>query len=305
MIPFSWPTNIIIIDDDAGVLEILGSMIEQNHNKLHFFTSPQEALKFITDHPQFDIPDSIAEYQEYDFSIRELKIDLKKSFKLAENKDKYNLISAIICDYDMPYISGVDLFKKASELCNARKILLTGRLDPREAIDLKGSLIDDYLEKDYKENFSLKLNQKLKDQTKYYFTGLFPSLNSLIKYDPDFYFVGNPLIKEYFYQVCKENNVTECYLIDYTGIYYLINDKKEKFIFFVQNKDQLEIMIAEYKDRISDTTLIKKLRSKAYQVVKLENEKIIYPNYDELEKYLYPINKIIDEQYYISFIKIN
>ena len=305
MIPFYWPTYTIVIDDDTVILDLLKAIIIPKQNKLLFFTSAEEALRTISELAPVDLSSSIAGYSESDFTTQECKIDLKKSFDLSANQSKYNLISTIICDYDMPYMSGIDFFKECSTKCNARKILLTGRLDPKEAIELKGNVINDYLEKDYKECFPTKLNKKLDDQIKSYFRNFSRPLRSMIDNSTDLSLLKHPLVAEYFKETCQKNDIIEYYLIDYTGTYYLVNNKNENFIFFIQSLEQLDTAIAEYDDIEHKTILIDKLNNKELQVAKLENMSIVYPNYKELEKYLHPIDTVIDNKYYVSLIKVD
>ena len=304
MIPFYWNTNVIVIDDDKEILDFLKSVIKTNNNKFHYFYSPIEALKFIKENGNFDLEHLLVEYKENDFSRSGFNVDLTKAFMLADNKNKFNIISLILSDYDMPEMSGINLLNNASDICNAKKILLTGKLSPKEAIEFKGPVFDDYIEKDFKEIFVDKLNNKIDEQINNFFLDLFQPLKALLKSNIEYNILNNQNLFNYFKELLKQNNIREYYVIDYTGTYYLVKNEKEKFLFFVQNNDQLDDSIAEYKEEIGDINILNKLCSKKYQAFKLEDKKVVYPPLEELESNLHPVVKIIDNKYYVSLIKL-
>ena len=100
-----FPTTVILVEDNTSFLETLSQLLCVNGVLFKRFSNPKEALSYInstSDKYRLDINKLLAEPHNASINIYDLH-------KEAYSFDRFQYISAVITDYRMPEMDGVDL----------------------------------------------------------------------------------------------------------------------------------------------------------------------------------------------------
>lgn len=141
--PLFYPTSVVFVDDSTDFLHALQGIFADRHLN-RFFTDPAAALDYLCararEAPQERF--SGAAYSEF-----EKKGGNAFGQDALHNEARFEEIAAIVVDYQMPGMDGIELLSALSGLACA-KVLLTGTADEPRAVDaFNEGLIDFYLKK--------------------------------------------------------------------------------------------------------------------------------------------------------------
>ncbi len=149
-LPFFYhPTTVLLVDDDRNYLNQLQSLLSRNPAKYISDTNPRKALEIVENnlgiyastHGCFNYLEE-EELETYRMAVNVLEIH-----KMIYDPTRFDQISTIVIDYNMPGMNGLEFCKKIQHT-PIRKILLTGETDEMLAIDaFNKGLIDAYIRK--------------------------------------------------------------------------------------------------------------------------------------------------------------
>ncbi len=217
------PTKVIMIDDHISFPNMLASflMLERVIVK---FSSPENVIQYLT-------------HYEQQFSLeRFYKEDLLTLLQYLHNGQRFTQISTIFCDYNMPTLSGIEIFETIKKLTQEQyqRILLTGSSeDQMQQIDnLKA--VDNIL-------FKAKLANDI---------GSF--LPNLIRFEHQFFIrnynisVKLPVLKDpqfiaNFTYLSKKYCIIEAYLIEKGKRFILLDREANIYEFLLHKGKSLEI----------------------------------------------------------------
>jgi len=250
---FYYPSTWIYVDDDKNLLNTM-KMVLSEINSIKLFQSSVDCLKYIESYEQpsvnFSFLKSITDDEKYGvLNHTPIDFDVTGIPKLVDNKNRYNEISVVIIDYNMPEIDGFSLAKKIHGF-SAKKLLLTGKVETNQAIKaFNDHLIQSYVKK-FDDCMEEKLIAYLKKLTYEYFQTLTSPLLSYLEVDhklPQ----SDPVFINFFKRFCEENSIVEYYLIDKQGSVLLINEKGESFCLVMQSDKAINSWLSFYTSEIT------------------------------------------------------
>ncbi|WP_434109881.1 response regulator [Paraburkholderia caffeinilytica] len=144
--PVFYPSSVVFVDDSDSYLDALRRFFPDISTNL-FFTRPQTALAFIRKHAR----ENSLEFAPASASLSET--GLERYVESSAERDilirdsRFTEVAAVVVDYDMPGLSGVEFLSSISNL-RCAKVLLTGVADETVAVKaFNAGIVDLYLRK--------------------------------------------------------------------------------------------------------------------------------------------------------------
>jgi CheY-like chemotaxis protein len=141
-----YPATVVFVDDNDSYLDALRRFFADVSTNL-FFTRPQSALAFIRQHARensLEFSPASACVSETGF---ERYVETSAERDILARDSRFEEVAAVVVDYDMPGMSGVELLSSISHL-RCAKVLLTGVADETVAVKaFNAGIVDLYLRK--------------------------------------------------------------------------------------------------------------------------------------------------------------
>lgn len=296
-----FPTKVIFVDDNNILLESLPPVLDDNIATYDYFDNPESALELINNSPS-------------SFSIQDHKID--DIYKIIYNPARYEEISTVIVDYEMPSMKGLEFLEKLKNPY-IRKILYTGAADDNLAINaFNKGIIDGYIPKNI-SNQSEVINNFIRESRLKYFRSLTDvSVEAILREysaeNPEGTAFYDPLFIEYFDQLIVENNICEYYLNEISGSFVFLSPKGKPSVLFTYPAEILERSNLEFQSILEDkiaegskipSSLIKDLEKNHKTICFPFCGEDMYPEPENWEMYAYPIKVLKGKQkYYVAYV---
>lgn len=309
---YYFPTTILLVDDDQQYLDSLGNILDKTAAAYKSFNNPIEMQEYLKSHfkPQH-LPEQCVQLKIDTARFnREINVNLEPIQQEVFNPKRFEHISAIIADHDMPEMKGLELLQQLKHL-PIRKILLTGRATIQEALDaFNNGIIDSFVSKD-QENFQEHLNKTIKHQcieqfksdTKNIITGL---IFDRPGYEPSC--LNSEEFLELLDGIVKDHRIAEYYLIDENGSYVLFDNKARPSWLIVKNQDALntDIILAEDSDELPTAEIMQQLKEHKLILSSLSQHDKKIPAKDWMKNgLLHPLKKFTTDKqdYYYAYIE--
>jgi CheY-like chemotaxis protein len=144
--PVLYPSTVVFVDDNDGYLDALRRFFPDITTNL-FFTRPQTALAFIRQHARensLEFAPASACVSETGF---ERYVESSAERDILARGARFSEVAAVVVDFDMPGMSGVEFLSAISNL-RCAKVLLTGVADETVAVKaFNAGIVDLYLRK--------------------------------------------------------------------------------------------------------------------------------------------------------------
>lgn len=144
--PVFYPASVVFVDDNDSYLDALRRFFPDISTDL-FFTRPQTALAFIRQHAReisLEFAPANACLSETGF---ERFVESSAERDILTQGARFAEVAAVVVDYDMPGLSGVEFLSSISNL-RCAKVLLTGVADETVAVKaFNAGIVDLYLRK--------------------------------------------------------------------------------------------------------------------------------------------------------------
>lgn len=217
-----FPTKVIFVDDDEGVLKSINSFINHDIANYDFFTNPHAALKVINSSISTDFITA---------SISSPEAKIYELYKAMHNAKRHEEVSTVIVDFQMPAMNGLEFCEKIKNPY-IRKILHTGVADENIAVQaFNKGIIDGYIKK---QDFNKEkiVNEFIHTSQLTYFKMLtdvlvgsvYKEINSTNPEETAFY---DPVFIQYFDELVKKHNICEYYLNETVGGFICLSRKGE------------------------------------------------------------------------------
>ena len=239
---FQFPTTAVIIDDDLNFIDALKSGLEDKKFFTKTFNNPIHGLEFLkkNNSNQYWHENWVKILpSEYEFESVSIDINFSKICKILQSPKRFNCVTTIIIDYQMPTLNGIKLLELIKDL-HIKKILLTGIANSKIAIQaLNDGLIDTYIKKSEKDLLT-KIKRLIYDNQTNFFHEQSNFINSALKIlnERDSY------LKTFYYnlidKIKHEYEILEHCLIDNNGSCIFINKNKEKIQLTIKLEEELE-----------------------------------------------------------------
>lgn len=223
--PFYFPTQVIMVDDDADFLEGISLMLDKDCS-YRLFQSASEALDCVNQsHQQATLLQRCySNYKTGPLDSDSLShVDIGKLHEEIYNPARFQTSSTVVVDYSMPEMNGLE-FLMSLKNPFIRKILLTGKADMELAIKaFNKQMIDQYIDK-HDPRLKQTLNSAITSFRDQYFRSSYKLLTDPIIASNHDAFLTDTAFQEFFRDICKNNGTVEYYMIDFPHAGYLMVD---------------------------------------------------------------------------------
>lgn len=240
-----YPTTVVLVDDNQRFLADISENLQQKGIKLITFDSCEKAFIYLESQPK---PQSLLSKQNQDDDqTSSVSIDFNTVLNKRYDNERYNEVSVVVADYDMPDMKGNDFLCILSNR-NAKKIMLTGYADHPTAINLLNhKIIDTFIEKK-PSNAGDKLYEQIIALQQAYFAGLTqPITEHLLLEAP---YLSHDTYQQLLQEVINAHDVIEHYLISNTGSRFMKTRHGKEIWLTLAGDDDIEgwLETAEYAD---------------------------------------------------------
>ncbi|WP_029012963.1 response regulator [Niveispirillum irakense] len=213
--PYSFPTTVAAVDDDAHFLESLAFSLGRAL-RCDAFEHPATALSALVnrdgrariDHLLAPLQESDLAELPGDWTDRGVRLHCSRIVDVAGDPTRHQDVSAIIADYDMPGMDGLSFFR-GLESPAAKRILLTGKADERVAIHaFNEGLIDLFFMK-HDPTIRDQLRTAIADAPQHYFRKL---TRPLLPFFDARSFLHDPFFERYVTEQFAIHGIVEHYL---------------------------------------------------------------------------------------------
>jgi CheY-like chemotaxis protein len=250
------------VDDDANFLATIPQLLEGINTKT--FNNPNACVEFFKGYKPFlqgiNFRRGYTEVDSYEMP-NHLPIDLNSDAlqELPLMNERYNEISVLVTDYDMPGMNGLELCRKLQNQ-PMKKILLTGAADHQQAVQaFNEGLIDCFIQKE-SLNVINEVLFHIERLSKIYLIEQGSELQSHLEIERPLHLSDSVFIK-FFKNWCSENKIKEYYLIDKLGTFLLIDENGNKKYFVTHTDYTLNSFIELYEDDEECAVYIQAVRS--------------------------------------------
>ena len=260
VLPYFTPTEVVLIDDDIPFLEAIELHLASPNITLKAFNIPLEAIDYVENHNTINV-----------------NKDLDKIFLQIYSSDRFNQISTIIVDYDMPGMNGLEVCRQIASPY-IQKIMLTGAATTDIAVEaFNEGIIHHFIQKDDPEALTKLASSIVKAQERYHEFKTHDFVNQLYAEHPETEVLKDPTFVEFFLNLVQEKQVVEYYLLDAMGSFLLLSHTGNPNALFVFNEDTLESHEDMIPENDRNTDLAQEIYDKKQAIC-------VYP-FNTLEKY--------------------
>ncbi len=296
-----FPSTVVGVDDDVNFLRSLEEILKDCSVTFKGFSDPLVALEYVNEgcNKELDFSKLIrtTPYHDYDTPV---VFDFSRLYSEVFNPDRFSIISAILLDYSMPGLDGINFSRKVNNP-SIRKTFLTGVGDDKVAIS---SFNNGYIHRFLKKN-SVNLPEEVKKAVRHSINGYFSDYTrNLISFLPRNKKIAlkDPVFANFFHNECLDRSYVEYYLLNTSGSYLFLTAEGHISLLSVLTESNIESLIdfGINSGEISDEVL-NSLQSRNYILSwhDTTNEILSVSRWGE---YLRPARRLDGYQtYYFSF----
>ncbi|MEI6806166.1 MAG: hypothetical protein WCK49_06625 [Myxococcaceae bacterium] len=218
---FQHPTTILVVDDNQIFRDSLEMHLLSGNDRYIFVDGAEKALAVLKASPQMP-----------------MMMDLRSFPEIAYNPERFDIISGIIADYEMPNMSGLALCEQVKSPID--KILLTGVTDEQIAINaFNQKLIHRYVNKRNlvdMEELDIAIERGKQD----YFNRITQFHQHLIVHDERETTLLDPAFIEFFWKTRAELGAVEHYLLDPIGCFVFVDEFGHRSTLHTYNEELLK-----------------------------------------------------------------
>lgn len=239
--PFYFPTTVLFVDDNIGFLSNLSLQLASGLS-FQLYNSPIDALAILNDsgRPTTPIGRFFSRYHHTDdlpLTHHVIDVNLGKIHREIYNEFRFEQVSVVVVDYDMPSIDGIE-FCRGIKNPDIKKILLTGKADEKIAVRaFNEGVIDRFILKQDKDAIET-LNQSIVELQQAYFRQTERMLTDALAIGKHA-FLRDPLFTARFQEIREHLHIVEFYLCSEPDGILMLNAQGESFLLLVQNENAM------------------------------------------------------------------
>ena len=257
-----YPTAVAFIDDSPSFLAAMELSMASQLNCITF-SDPIRALNHANNlnNVNWNAHNS-TDYAYYSDSEQFIKNTLNLSVNKFTDHGRYDEISVVVVDYDMPEMNGLDFCRNLKNP-NIKKILLTGQAGSDDAIRAFNDNLIDYYIKKSDDNLFANLTRAIFDLQNRYFI----DISSYIKIraiDNKQLLFNDSKLSNYFSRILEDHEVAEYYFMTNPPRYKLRSKSGATSNFLVYSRHDLNEQIRVIKEEAGPNWLVECLQSELY-----------------------------------------
>ena len=261
ILPYYHPSTVVFVDDNQRFLRSFTLLLSE---QLAFrcFSIAGTALEFINDHG------SMVPLDQRCFSFLgqqhraggALRLDLALIEQEISNPNRFQDISVVVVDYDMPEMDGLS-FCAQIENRRIKKVLLTGVGDEKVAVKaFNDGLIDRFLTKS-DPDIEEKMNQTIAELQRRYFEDISSMIqNTLAMKSPEF--IHDPAFISIFYTMLDNMHIAEYYYVEDPNGFLMVTYDGKLYRLVIFSEDQADEQIFAVRRFNPPAAIVSRLKSR-------------------------------------------
>lgn len=209
---FKFPTLTILIDDNYDFLDLFARHLFS----CDLLTKYYQTESVLTEQTAYK---TVSDFKELEINLVEesmLETNLSNLHKIAYSRDRFNLLSSIVVDYDMPYKNGLELCKEF-KVPYVQKCILSNVMYENDVIEaFNKKEINSFMRKNERTFFitSGPIVEKMQNS---FFDKITDGISNSIP------ILKNAEFKEFVTESAKKVNAVEMYLLDKNGSFLFLD----------------------------------------------------------------------------------
>jgi CheY-like chemotaxis protein len=306
-----FPTTIAFVDDNKRYLSKTTIKLDKHNAVYKCLSDAKEACEYLEKHAAY--PEFLQRCISHEIDParfhRNIDINILPIREEFYNPHRFAVVSVLLIDQEMPSLKGLEIcerFKNAP----FKKILLTGEVDDKQAIEaFNRGVIDQYVPKNA-DNFYTTINNAIAEQQQAYMQEATAAISlGLVQpregYEPSI--LSDEEFIKVFDKIIKNNKICEFYLSEDNGSYVLFDATGKPSWLAVKDLDEMEsdFYMAEDSPEPPTQDIIKGLEQRKLLVHMFTREEDVLPAKDwESRGIVYPAKELHGQQqsYYYAYI---
>jgi CheY-like chemotaxis protein len=285
---FSFPTTVFMIDDNVEFLKSIAIGLPSEAATYNFYSDPKKALELINEKYTSNrfARGLVNLIDEEEFEHRTLDVNVRDLYRIMYNKSRFQQISTVVVDYNMPGMDGIE-FCKSIKNPHIQKILLTSIVDERKAVEvLNEGLIHTFIRKQ-SPNVMQLLSQALSQAQQRYFLDLSQIIQQVVSFSPEESALADPAFIELFHRIAKNFGAVEYYLTEFLGSFVFLDADGNHYGLFTRIKDQIDFYCESKEAESAPAEVISSMRSGARILCHHNESNVALPDGRVWEQYLF------------------
>lgn len=257
-----YPTAVAFIDDSTSFLAAVELAMSSRFTCITF-NDPIRALNHSNNLNKVNWNAFTGnDYSYASDSEQFIKNTLNLSINKISDSGRYEEISVVVVDYDMPEMNGIEFCKNLKNP-NIKKILLTGQAGSDDAIKAFNSNIINYYIKKSDDDLFETLSRAIQEMQNRYFI----DISSYIKIraiDNKKSLFNDAKLSEYFSNIVKTHDIVEYYFLTNPPRYKLTARDGKTSLFLVYSRYDLNEQIRVIKEEAGPVWLLDALKTGHY-----------------------------------------
>ncbi|MDR2107354.1 MAG: hypothetical protein LBO73_02450 [Holosporaceae bacterium] len=298
-----FPTTVVLVDDNLSFIDAVTGMLPSSGIVLKAFTDPCEALSYINDVSnvnRLDYSDLTRGGEEGTSDWNSVLLNINCLHREIYSFDRFSRISAIVVDYSMPSMKGVELCSAVNDK-SIQKVLLTGVADEKIAIDaFNCGRINRFIKKGG-DNLEAEIVENIDKSVCQYFKIHTDDISKHLSIHDQTH-LKDPVFANFFFNNCLNNEYVEYYMLDTFGGYlFLSSDGRPSFLSVLTEHEISRIVNIGIESGEISRTVLEGLESREYILVSHSRTGQL-PPISEWGSYMKPARRLEGYQtYYFAF----
>ncbi len=303
---FYFPTTVLYVDDDQLMLDAYKQLFIEMNYKYKFLKKVSEVESYMKSYSSklhhLNMLELNDDFESNQTSVAgSMHLNIEKMFELIASQDKYDEISLFMSDYYLnDSIDGLELCKLYKDQYFKRMLLTVSDNYnlARQALNVRA--IDyfanktDSVEQIKEAIFSLSIN---------FFCDLTLELRQYTEVNGESPLLDDVFIR-YFNGLLKTHDITEYYLIDKNGSYFMIDSLGKRYVLIVHNAYSFFEILNILNEYPNLEPVLDSIKNKGLISFFGINKSISDIDINSLENYLFPGLLLPGkQQYFVNFME--
>jgi CheY-like chemotaxis protein len=302
----SFPTLTVVVDDNKRFLNSIALNLDTNRQSYKYFSNARQALEFIISnyHKSQWFLKNIQDLEEEKQNCKLVEINLGSLYQQIYNKNRFEIITNIIADYDMPEINGLQMYEEIQDL-DVYKVLLTGTATEKLAVQaFNDKKINSFIPKSH-SNIYDEIHKSILFASNNYFTNITNKLLVHNTQNPNNYPRNNKELQQVLFDIMNDNNIVEYYMTELESSYLLVDKTGNTNMFFVYPESELDAFYNIAKEEDLSEECLNKLAKHQTMLCYYNLQGNNLTDFHSCDKYLLNTNRINinNSHYYWAYSK--
>lgn len=297
-LPFFYhPTTVLLVNDDRNYLGQLQPLLSRNPSKFIIEPIHQKALQIAYQNMniQVSIHNCFNYLEEEELETYRMAVNVSNIHKMIYNEARFDQISTVIIDYNMPGMNGLEFCKKIQNT-PIRKILLIEKDDEAIAIEAFNKGLIDACVRKHQDNFSTMIGETLEKCQESYFTDFSKRIETV--FDPEEQKKSpfrSEKFKNYFKNLIQTQKIKEFYLLERTGSFLCIDEEGNHGVLEVKLKESSALFLDSQEAATAGPEILKSLKEGTHILCYKHVTKIPLPVGSSWGEYTFQADRLDEE----------